>query len=546
MSSNSSMREVHSSSSDCETFVTEGTEEDDDKTVFHGSMHGINSDSNDTDYSAGTMSVDESLVLDRRSRQKRSMQRLLEKNKTLKSSLQQAKADLAQERHKRAQIDDVYLKIKKQMSSRLEAEEIKVANLRAELEQMVLEMKELKGKAEEAAAASSSSNSSSSGSGSSYKIGYDNSNFSLSSGLGGGLMLHHSNLLHHGQDEEDEFFCPVVSNSSNSNSSNSNSSSSSNSSSKSRTDMGSSASPRSTSPSQRHDEEIVEQDNEKEEETEKGNDHAIVEKDEDAEKKVTFLTLPRDIPAHIPSPLPAVVEPQDAEEEEEEEEEEDSDNDSDDDDHEDAPCTMMEMLIKKEQSRSAEDDIQDPPADANETFDSMAHKFLYQALHAKFTPARMILQLDDLLLKYDAPPEDLLLVLAQESMKWWEDERVKVGGPLSGGWGTGSVLIPETGDRVSIKDAVERGFKAIYIPLLLHYVASHQEQMLLLEKLEVTAKTSDQLMRNYVTQLVALYRFDVLDADAILEWWRLLKEPEGVFGHSGGLRSMISLMLPVL
>jgi len=42
-----------------------------------------------------------------------------------------------------------------------------------------------------------------------------------------------------------------------------------------------------------------------------------------------------------------------------------------------------------------------------------------------------------------------------------------------------------------------------------------------------------------VAQLVALYRFDVLDADPILEWWRLLKEPEGVFGHSGGLRSMV-------
>ncbi|KAF9354273.1 hypothetical protein BGX26_007903 [Mortierella sp. AD094] len=557
MSSNSSMRE---SPSDCDTFF--GTEEE-------GEGEGafpVSSDSNndDTDYSSSVISssaLDDPLALDRRSRRKRSMQRLIAKNKTLKSSLAQAKADLAAERQNRAMIDQIYLKIKKELNTKLEAEEIKVVNLTAKLEAMMEDMKALQeGKDSllasststlSAAGSSSSSSSSSastlsSGSGA-YRIGYDNSNYSLSSGLAGGLMLHHSNFLH-GHEEEDEFFTPLTFATAKESST-------------------SSSSPPSSSPlphpppppssvvvspnlptAQNCDGEtslsssFIEQKDEKLE-----NDN------KEDEKKVTFLAAPLAIPprTHSPSPLLSTIatasaantaqESIDAEDEEEEEEEEEEEDDDDgDSDDDDAPCTMMEILIKKQQSHSAEDEVQDPPADANETFDSMAHKFLYQALHAKFTPARTILQLDDLLLKYDASSEDLVLVLAQECMKWWEDERIKAGGPLTGGWGTGSVLMPETGDRVSAKVAVETKFKSIYVPLLMHYVASHQEQRVLLDKLETAAKTSDRWMKNHVGQLMTLYKFDVLDADAILEWWQLLKEPQGVFGHGNGLRSVSS------
>ncbi|KAG0304656.1 hypothetical protein BGZ98_005228 [Dissophora globulifera] len=506
MSSTSSIREINSSNSDCDTLETE---EDDDKTVFHGS-NGVHSDSNDTDYSAGTLSVDDSLVLDRRSRRKRSMQRLIERNKTLKASLQQAKADLAQERQNRYIVDQIYLKIKNE--------------LKAELEQM----KELKEQAELAASSFSSSSPKDSGvaSGNSYKIAYDNSNYSLSSGLAGGLMLHSSHLLHRAQDEEDEFYCPIAS------SINSWTEAVKGSTLPPAPPAPSTSPPPSTLGSQSDDQEpspaiVVEQEQRRQEEEEED-----LETKDVMDKKVTFLAEPLDIPALPLSPPPTSAE------EECEEGSEDDFNEDDDDDNEDAPHTMMELLMKKEQSRSSEDEVQDQPADANETFESMAHKFLHQALYCKFTPARTILQLDDLLLKYDAPLEDLLLVLAQESMTWWEDERIKAGGPATGGWGHEMVLFPETGERLKTKDVVQRRFKAIYVPLLLNYVASPQDQLMLLEKLEAVAKTNSQLMRNHASQLVALYVFDVLDAEAILEWWKLLEEPEGVFGHGGGLRSM--------
>lgn len=485
-SSNSSLRE----SSDYDTLETE----DDDKGI-------PGSDSNDTD-----SVLDDAMALDRRSRRKRSMQRLIAKNKTLKSSLQQAKADLAAERHNRAMIDQIYLKIKKELNSKLEAEECKVAHLRADLEQMTQEMQQFKKKS------------------TSYKIGYDSSAYSLSSGLGG-LMLHHSNIPDCDEDEEEddddeEVFIRAEK---------------------------SSRTQEDSSPSLGWQDSWYMQEEKTAAVEDRTNSAVVAEQGDDIEKKVSFLATPIDTPARARSPLQIAAE---SDNEEQQDEDEYEGDDSDDDDGESAPCTMMELLIKKEQSQSSEDDIQDLAADANETFDSMAEKFLHQAIRAKFTAARTILQLDDLLLKYDAIPEELVMVLTHELIKWWEKERVEAGGPVTGGWGTGTVLIPETGDRVAAKVAVETKFKSVYVPLLLNYVASHKEQLMLLEKLERYAKANHKLMRNHTAQLMALYKFDVLDADAILEWWRLLKEPQGVFGHGNGLRSMvgqtINLMMHLL
>lgn len=465
----------------------------------------LGSDSNDTD----SVLEEDPLALDRRSRRTRSMQRLVAKNKTLKSSLAQAKADLASERHNRAVIDQIYLKIKKELNAKLEAEELKNANLRAELEQMTLDMQELREKSQS----------------SSYKIGYDSSPYSLTNGLSGigGLMLHHSSIIDD-QDDDDDDESPIIRKASER---------------------------RIASNFLDGDKDIfVEQDDDEDsacylhdesfgfgkartglDEVETDEEKNEVSKDSKPamDRKVTFVTPESNSP---PPPSSSSVEGSALVLG-------DQSHDEDEDEDDEAPCTMMEILMKKQQSQSPEDQVQDPPADVNETFDSMAHKFLHQALHAKFTPARTILQLDDLLLKYDAVPEDLVFVLAQQFMKWWEAERIEVGGPVTGGWGTGSVLMPDAGDRVSAKVAVETKFKAIYVPLLLNYVASHKEQMMLLEKLENNARANDKLMRNHVNQLMALYKFDVLDADAILEWWKLLKEPQTVFGHGDGIRSMV-------
>ncbi|KAG0358022.1 hypothetical protein BG005_002823 [Podila minutissima] len=484
VSCNSSLR----GSSDCE---------DDDKGL-------LGSDSNDD----SVLEEEDPFALDKRSRRTRSMQRLVAKNKTLKSSLAQAKADLASERHNRAVIDQIYLKIRKELNAKLEAEELKNVNLRAELEQMTMDMQDLREKSQS----------------SSYKIGYDSSPYSLTNGLSGigGLMLHHSSIIDD-QDDDDVDDGPIIRNVSDR-----------------RTASDFLDGNKDISAEQDDDEDSAcylqdesfgfGKTRKSLDKVETDEENGEVSKDsKPVDRKVTFVT-PDSNTSPTPPPTASIGGSALAHD----------NRDDNEDESDEAPCTMMEILMRKQRSQSPEDQVQDPPADVNETFDSMAHKFLHQALHAKFTPARTILQLDDLLLKYDAVPENLVFVLVQEFMKWWEAERIEAGGPVSGGWGTGSVLMPDTGDRVSAKNAIETKFKAIYVPLLLNYVASHKEQMILLEKLENYARSSDKLMRNHVNQLMALYKFDVLDADAILEWWKLLKEPRTVFGHGDGIRSMSS------
>ncbi|KAF9421065.1 hypothetical protein BGZ94_008937 [Podila epigama] len=510
ISCNSSVRE----SSDCDTAEMD----EDDKGLTGGS------DSNDTE--------EDPHALDRRSRRARTMQRLVAKNKTLKLSLAQAKADLASERHNRAVIDQIYLKIKKGLNLKLEAEELKVAQLRAELEQMTIEMQELRQKSQS----------------STYKIGYDSSPYCLTGGLSGlgGLMLHHSNLT-------DDDALNIAGNSESRSSA--------------KRDGVEERIASSFLDGDSCDKQAPDSDDEDDDEDSACfvNDRsfglcnrAVSSLDDESVHsipqssdghKVTFVSPDANVASFPPPSQPSkstsskdeddtkdvsVIEAVDEDADEDKDEDE-----KDDDDDDEAPRTMMEILMKKHRSQSPEDEVQDPPADANETFSSMAHKFLHQAQLAKFTPARTILQLDDLLLKYDALPEELVFVLAKEFMKWWETERIEAGGPISGGWGVKTVMT-ETGDLVSAKVAVETKFKAVFVPLLLHYVATHKDQMVLLEKLESYASSNDKLMRNHTSQLMALYKFDVLDAEAILEWWKLLKEPQSVFGQGDGIRSMSS------
>ncbi|KAF9348125.1 hypothetical protein BGX26_000434 [Mortierella sp. AD094] len=461
--------------------------------------------------------IDSSLKLERKSRLRRKVDRLRAKNAALKSTVTQAKSDLALERQKRSNMDQIYLNIRKDLNQKLETEEIKVLNLKAEMEQMAAEMKKLKSQLATAKAGASAGGK---GSSMGYKIGYDSNAFSLSSGISniGGLMLQHqANLtLIGGQDDSEEFLH-----------------SHSYSSATVRTSPSSSTSPIFTAMSC--------SDNEDEDEDE-DEDMDDEDQSDDEEGTLLFTQSPRSsapstsrrASASSVSSLPTLVE--------EESEGEQSEDDDSDDEHENAPCTMMEIILQRQQARSPEDDMEDPPADANETFETMAQKALFQAIQSKFTVGQAHLQLEELVLKYDARLEQAVDVIAKEVSRWWEDERLATGGPISGGWGTENVVISkETGELANPKVSVEKRMKSFFGPLLLQFVASLAEQKMLLEKLGNYARADGRWLKNHNAVLVALYKFDVVEAEAVLEWWQALEEPQGVFGHGGNnLRSLNS------
>ncbi|KAG0326977.1 hypothetical protein BGZ99_008634 [Dissophora globulifera] len=447
--------------------------------------------------------------LERKSRLKRKIDRLRAKNATLKSTVTQIKSDLALERQKRSTMDQIYLSIKKDLNLKLEAEETKVLSLKAEIEQMAAEMKDMK----ERLASTSVSVEADDKASSRYKIEYDSSTYSLSNGItsiGGLIMSCHANLdLIDGQDDSEEFLrgthlLP---------------SSALQGSSKSLSD--------STFATMSSDDDDM--DDEDQSDDDDGSGDVVSALFSQTPSLVTSASSQRGS-VTSPSSLPGLVE-------EESEDMEESDEDPTDDS---TPRTMMEIILQRQRTRSPEDDVKDPPADANETFETMAQKALFHAIRSKFTVAQAHLQLEELIVKYDARLEQAVDVIAKEVSQWWEDERVATGGPISGGWGVEDVVIDrETGEQGSPKTALERRVNSFFGPLLLQFVASLREQKMLLEKLETYAKANTRWMKNHNAVLVALYKFDVVESEAVLEWWQGLTEPQGVFGHGGdNLRSL--------
>ncbi|KAG0257288.1 hypothetical protein BG011_004032 [Mortierella polycephala] len=469
------------------------------------------------------------LPLQRKSRLRQKVDRLKSKNSALQSTVNQMRSDLARERQMRSAIDEIYLKIKSDLNQRLENEELKNLNLTMEVEQMATEMKDLKDQlATHKASTSASSTATRCSSVTGYRIGYDNSSFSLSNGISNieGLMLHSQSLtqstLIDGQDDSEEFLL-------------------SHSYSSSVVQSTRSASALSA-PTRTATSTFMSCSEDEDEDENMATDHSDDESDRDI-KSLTFkLTQPcrsdsRGTSVSSAMPLPTLIEEEDAEEMEE------SDGEGEPyEEHDDAPRTMMEMIIQRQMAYTPEDDMENPPADADETFETMAQSLLYQAIPSRFTVAQMHMQLEDLMSKYGARLDQAVDVLAKELSRWWEIERLAVGGPAAGGWGSDTVVInKQTGERANPKAAVEKRVETFFGPLFLQFVATSSEQKLLLEKLEQYAQKDASWLRNHNAVLVALYKYDVVETEAILEWWRGLEAPRGIFGHGGNnLRSLNS------
>jgi hypothetical protein len=491
---------------------------------------------------AASSARDTESPLERKSRLRRKCDRLQAKNAALKASLIQVKSDLALERQKRSTVDQIYLNIRKDLNQRIESEEDKSLSLKAEMEQMAAEMKELKeqlaSRTRSTQFSTSASMSSLSGlnsrSANGYRIGYDSSAFSLSRGIStfGGVLMPHNSSLIDGQDDSEEFmlshsYSPST-----------------------RRASASQAASNDSALMSCSDDEADDDDEDMEEEDESDDETCAV--------KGTFLF--KQPPVSRRGSVASSMSLRTLTEETIEEEEEEDDNDelyeedevdsdledhtADKDDDSDAPRTMMEIILQRQQSRSPEDDMEDPPADANETFDSMAQKALLQAIHSRLTVAQAQLQIEELVLKYNVPMHKTVEVITQGMLRWWETERMATGGSASGGFGTDAIVInKETGEQATPKVAIEKRIESFFGPLLLQFVASISEQKMLLETFgqQAQAEPEERWLRNHHGILVALYKYDVLDGEAILEWWRALEEPQGVFGHGGNnLRSLVS------
>lgn len=169
----------------------------------------------------------------------------------------------------------------------------------------------------------------------------------------------------------------------------------------------------------------------------------------------------------------------------------------------------------REENENSENDDDDDEDDEqtisdDEQFEQLARSYLRQAMVSKLTSARANLELDDLMLKYDPSPSTLLRTLADAFIVWINDVIAAAPGSLT----TSEI----------IKSKVQEGFLQFWKAILAQHVQDDQDQYQFLNEAERTlnrhgVKSASALINNFHWLLVMLYRFDIVDGDAISSWW---------------------------
>ncbi|KAI9320996.1 hypothetical protein BX666DRAFT_1913480 [Dichotomocladium elegans] len=185
--------------------------------------------------------------------------------------------------------------------------------------------------------------------------------------------------------------------------------------------------------------------------------------------------------------------------------EEDADNDDENDDDNDD-----------------DDDDDDDGLTDNQRFEQLAASYLHQAILSKLTSARANLELDDLMLKYDPSPAVVLKTLANAFIAWIDN----------------TIASSKHGTFKEIwTSSVIGGFLAFWKAILGKHIHDEDDMAQFLNEAEhyclqqrcdrsQDKETPKALVENYQSFLILLYKYDIVDAEAISAWWR-------VTDHSG-------------
>ncbi|ORY95731.1 hypothetical protein BCR43DRAFT_564545 [Syncephalastrum racemosum] len=161
-------------------------------------------------------------------------------------------------------------------------------------------------------------------------------------------------------------------------------------------------------------------------------------------------------------------------------------------------------IDSEEDEQDDEDDAEEAPSE--EQFEELAASYLRQALISNLTSARANLELDDLVLKYDPSPDVLLRTLAGTFILW-------IDGLLAGADSAKAML-----------GQVQGEFLRFWKSILETHVHDDADQVHFLNEAERTLSRDDAravtaLADNFHQLLVMLYKYDIVDSDAVSHWW---------------------------
>lgn len=134
-----------------------------------------------------------------------------------------------------------------------------------------------------------------------------------------------------------------------------------------------------------------------------------------------------------------------------------------------------------------------------------------QAILSKLSSARARLELDDLVIKYDAQDEVVSAMLGRTFIQW-------ISGFLDFGGFT-------PGTFNSYMSEAEADITKFWVNFLQHYLETEENQVLFLKSIELTVLEADKIQfpglitSNYERLMFTIYKHDIVTGDAVIGWW---------------------------
>lgn len=169
------------------------------------------------------------------------------------------------------------------------------------------------------------------------------------------------------------------------------------------------------------------------------------------------------------------------------------------------PDALDRVDWSEDESNSREDDLDD-----EERFEAVASSFLQQALLSGLTSARVNLELDDMTIKYDPSPRTILRTLTTTFVTWM-GQRLQVNES-------------EQARQVMV-DVIQKVFIDFWKVVLQQHIRTEHDQLEFLfvaeeHMLQGKVPNQERLAEQYQRLLLILYKYDIVDGDALLTWWR--------------------------
>jgi hypothetical protein len=169
------------------------------------------------------------------------------------------------------------------------------------------------------------------------------------------------------------------------------------------------------------------------------------------------------------------------------------------------PDPLDRVDWSEEEFNTREDDLND-----EERFENAASSFLQQALLSGLTSARVNLELDDMTIKYDPSPRTILRTVTTTFVTWM-GQRLQV-------------TESEQAGKVMV-DVIQKVFLDFWKVVLQQYIRTEHDQLEFLfvaeeHMLQGKVPNQEYLAEQYQRLLLILYKYDIVDGDALLAWWR--------------------------